>query len=229
MDNFEAQIQRTTQHFPYPPTPMLQREPATDKTPFRTRNYVLRAAASVVLLLVIVMVTPLRAAVLEWLQIGAITIIIGEQPTVTPALPSLMNLFGETTLAEARTAVGFPLRLPEGFGPPDHVYQQRVDGDVIIMVWLPHDNRPALSLFQFAPTSDTYIKPLSMIQNVRVNGQPALWTDQFPHRLEYDNGTQRAALLVEGSVLIWQENEITYRIESGLSLEEAVRIAESLR
>jgi hypothetical protein len=34
--------------------------------------------------------------------------------------------------------------------------------------------------------------------------------------------------LVEGNVLIWFENGLTYRLESDLSLEETVRVAESL-
>jgi hypothetical protein len=33
---------------------------------------------------------------------------------------------------------------------------------------------------------------------------------------------------VDGNTLIWEEQGITYRLESNLSLEEAVKIAESL-
>ncbi len=35
--------------------------------------------------------------------------------------------------------------------------------------------------------------------------------------------------LVEGHVLVWVEDEITYRLETDLNLEEAIRIAELLR
>jgi hypothetical protein len=35
--------------------------------------------------------------------------------------------------------------------------------------------------------------------------------------------------LIEGHVLIWTEGEITYRLETDMPLEEAVRVAESLR
>jgi hypothetical protein len=35
--------------------------------------------------------------------------------------------------------------------------------------------------------------------------------------------------LVEGNTLIWEANGITYRLESHLSLEDALRIAESLK
>jgi hypothetical protein len=35
--------------------------------------------------------------------------------------------------------------------------------------------------------------------------------------------------LVDGHVLIWADGDITYRLETNLLLEEAIRIAESLR
>jgi hypothetical protein len=35
--------------------------------------------------------------------------------------------------------------------------------------------------------------------------------------------------LVEGQVLIWEADGITYRLETELSMEEAVAIAESLK
>lgn len=35
--------------------------------------------------------------------------------------------------------------------------------------------------------------------------------------------------LIEGNVLVWEQDGITYRLESALPLEEAVRVAESLR
>ena len=229
MDEFEAQVRRSVRHFSYPPTPVMALRNLPPYKLRRSRSYALRALAGVAVLVIIVMVTPLRAAVREWLQIGAITIFIGEQPAVTPALPNLMDLFGETTFAQAQDSIDVPLRSPAGFGPPDYVYLQNVDGDVVIMVWLPRDSQPALSMFQFAPDSGAYIKPLSMIQNAEVNGEPALWTEQSYHRLEYANGVQRVAALVEGNVLIWQEEDTTFRLESGLSLEETVRIAESLR
>jgi hypothetical protein len=35
--------------------------------------------------------------------------------------------------------------------------------------------------------------------------------------------------LIEGHVLIWKEGDITYRLETDLPVEEAVKIAESLK
>jgi hypothetical protein len=35
--------------------------------------------------------------------------------------------------------------------------------------------------------------------------------------------------LINGHVLIWEEGNITYRLETALPLEEAIKIAESLQ
>jgi len=63
-----------------------------------------------------------------------------------------------------------------------------------------------------------------------VNGRRAIWAEgpyvlQFRrgNRVDYDSAVGR------GRVLIWTEGAITYRLETDLSLAEAVQIAESLR
>ncbi|MBZ0303740.1 MAG: hypothetical protein K8J31_28630 [Anaerolineae bacterium] len=229
MDEFEQQIQQVARQFAYPPTPGLRIQP-----PARRRSLRLAwAGALLTVLAAVVLIAPLRAAVMEWLRIGVITIGIGEAPTLTPALPTLLNLFGETTMAEAQAAAGFPLRQPADFGPPDRVYQQSADGRAFVLVWLedPVARRPAISLYQFAADSPAYGKMLSIAANTQVHDAPAIWTD-VPHLLQYQGisgvFTQRA-FLVEGHVLIWAEAGVTYRLESTLTEAETVAIAESLR
>jgi hypothetical protein len=46
----------------------------------------------------------------------------------------------------------------------------------------------------------------------------------------YQEGSADPTLItVEGNVLVWEDGAVTYRIESNFSLEETLRIAESLR
>ena len=70
------------------------------------------------------------------------------------------------------------------------------------------------------------------MEETTVDGERALWV-RGPHLLQFrekngnvDYDTRR---LVNGNVLIWQEDTLTYRLETDLPLEEAVRVAESLR
>ena len=70
------------------------------------------------------------------------------------------------------------------------------------------------------------------ITETTVDGNRAVWTEG-EHVLQMQNGDYQPVRLVTGSVLVWTEESesgsITYRLESTLPLEEAVRIAESLQ
>jgi hypothetical protein len=68
------------------------------------------------------------------------------------------------------------------------------------------------------------------IEEVTVSGAPALWI-VGDHPLYFvGNGRidMQPARIVEGHVLIWQRDGVTYRLESELGLEEAVALAESI-
>lgn len=203
-----------------------------------------------------------RAEFLRFLQVGVVQIFISEptaaataaatgtpagaasvsrptasQPVLSSATPpftsSLLPLGGETSLAEAEQASGFPLRLPAypaDLGAPDKVFYHDT-GPVIVMVWLETgpEERVRMSLHAIGPDSIVLRKNQpEMVQETTVGGRYAVWT-QGPYLLETESGEHRYFRLVEGHTLIWDEGGFTYRLESTLPLEEAVRIAESLR
>jgi hypothetical protein len=230
MDEFEKQVQRVARQMRYPAAPVIRWQ-SRQSRPARVRWT--RALAALVLLVAVVMISPLRASVLEWLRIGIIGFYVEDNVTPTPSMRSLIDLFGQTTLEEAQQNTGFTLKLPAGFGPPDFVYRQSGDGPAVILVWLAKNDRPAITLYEFL--SDTegliYGKMLSQVASTEVNDLPAAWVD-IPHRLVYEsNGVvrQQASFLIRGNVLIWADENITYRLESNLTMEQAIAIAESLR
>jgi hypothetical protein len=230
MDEFEKQVQHVARQMRYPPAPSIRWQVREART---ARVRWTRALAVLVLSLAVVMISPLRASVLEWLRIGVIGFYTEDGPTPTPSMRSLINLFGQTTLEEAQQNAGFTLKLPTDFGPPDYVYQQSGDGPAVILVWLAHGDRPAVTLYQFLSAADgpVYGKVLSQAVATEVNGHPAAWVD-IPHQLVYENGgvvRRRESFLIDGHVLIWADERITYRLESSLSMQQAVEIAESLR
>jgi hypothetical protein len=67
-----------------------------------------------------------------------------------------------------------------------------------------------------------------VIQETRVNGQRAIWTEGT-YMLQTTNGDYVERRLVVGHVLVWARKDITYRLETDLPLEEAIKIAESLK
>jgi hypothetical protein len=135
-------------------------------------------------------------------------------------------------MAEAQARAGFAIKLPTyppDLGPPDRVFLQDMAGPVVITVWLAPDqpDRVRLSLHQLGPgTFAEKVQP-RVVQETTVRGQPALWTEG-PHLLQVPDGGYEPRRLVTGNTLIWAEGEITYRLETDLPLDEALRIAESL-
>ena len=102
---------------------------------------------------------------------------------------------------------------------------------MLILVWtLPgHPDKARLSLHVIEPGSWTVekVKPV-FIQETTVNGRPAVWA-VGPYLVHLLNGDLDIRRLIDGNVLIWVEDGLTYRLETDLPLEEAVRIAESLK
>jgi hypothetical protein len=231
MDELEKQVQRVARQMRYPPTPPIRWQ-ARQSRPTRIRWT--RALAALVLLIAVVMISPLRASVLEWLRIGVIGFYTQDGPTPTPSMRSLIDLYGQTTLEEAQRRAGYTLRLPADFGPPDFVYQQNADGPAVILVWLAKDDRPAITLYEFRSNDDrpVYGKLIDQAQNTQVNGNRAAWVD-MPHLLVYEHSggviRRQQSFLIRGPVLIWAEEDVTYRLESNLTMEQAIGIAESLR
>jgi len=187
-----------------------------------------------------------RAAVLRALRLGVVEIIVEPTPTTTSApgkpemtepgatlIPTVLDLAGETTLDEARSRAGFPVRLPTfppDLGPPDRVFLQDLGGPAVVLVWLEPERpeRVHMSLHQLGPGAFVWkVEPVA-VEETKVHGQRALWTDG-PYMLETRRSDLENRRLVKGHVLIWSEGEITYRLETDLSLEDAVRIAESLQ
>lgn len=242
--DWETYVQKTATAFIYPPTPDLSREQPVHVVRWRA------AWIALVLLLVfgaLLTVPEVRASVLKVLRIGGIQIMLDEPTaipiTVTPPVLSIpdapqLTLAGETTLEAAQEEVNFTIRLPSALEPPDRVFLQDVGGPLVILVWTAPDDpsQIQISLHILGPGVSARKGEPELIQETEVNGQYALWLEG-PHMLLYErvrptgNGPMLMDVrqLVEGHILLWEEDWITYRLESDLSLEEAVQIAESLQ
>jgi hypothetical protein len=257
---WEIRVRAAARAFVYPPTPdvagaVRQRTAAGSarRAPGGRLAWTFVAAMLILAGLGGLLAVPqVRAALVEVLRIGAVRILLAAPtPTATPTAPaptqtrptatpkptatpltSVLDLAGETSLAEAQARAGFAIKLPSyppDLGPPDRVFLQDMAGPVVIMAWLAPEqpDRVQLSLHQLGPgTFAEKVQP-RVVQETTVRGQPALWTEG-PHLLQVPGGGYEPRRLVTGNTLIWAEGEITYRLETDLPLEEALRIAESL-
>ena len=155
-------------------------------------------------------------------------------PSATTTQPSLPDFAGETTLADAQAGVKFRILLPTypaDLGMPDHVYLQNPGDSMLILVWLDRaqTGHVRMSLHEIAPGSWAIGKfNPPVIEEVLVNGKHAAWTEG-PYMVEMKNGNYEDRRLIIGHVLIWQQGDITYRLETDLPVDEAIKVAESLK
>ena len=146
---------------------------------------------------------------------------------------TISDLAGESSLADAQNSLPFKIKLPQypaDLSEPEHVFLQE-DGGMVILIWAdPADpDNARLSLHEIAPGKVVLSKyQPRVIQETQVNGNYAVWA-QGPYFVQLTSGSYDFRRTVEGNTLIWEEEGITYRLESDLTLEETIRIAESLR
>lgn len=204
----------------------------------------------------LMLIPPARAAILEFIQIGIVRIF--PQPTeppvdgtstvspeiITPStatpegvspllIPFLDQIAGETDLATAIQDSPYSILLPAypaDLGEPDHIYLQDADGVMTILVWVdPNQPEHVTMSLHFIPVGHWAINKIgpTNIEESIVNGQDAIWAEG-PYPLLLQNGRIQVDRLINGHVLIWEGDGMTYRLETDLSLEEAIKIAESL-
>jgi hypothetical protein len=113
---------------------------------------------------------------------------------------------------------------------PDRTFLQRFDGPVVTFVWVDpaQPTEPEMVLQQMGPTALVWKMAPVTIEETRVGSANAIWTEG-PYLLDFKNGDTRQQRIVHGRVLIWQEGEVTYRLESRLAMTDAVALAESLQ
>ena len=221
---------------------------ASTRPRFVSRKLVWSLTMILVLCSSLMLIPPVRAAVVEFIQIGIVRIFPRptEQPinvvgtpapdstapkTATPSIPSatlipsLRRIAGETTLAEAQQSVD-----PPELGQPDYVFLQDAEGVMTILVWLdPRETTRVLMSLHFIPEGSWGIEKSEprLLQEASVGDLPAIWA-VGPYPLKLSNGDLDFTRLIDGNVLIWADGNITYRLETNQTLEDAIKIAESL-
>lgn len=221
-ENFEAYVRKLARELPYPPPPAPQPRPVR-----RLPTPVLRTAATLVLLLGMASLAlpPVRATVAEWLQLGAVTVYLtGVDADGEPL--RLDDVAGETTLQTALAQVDFSVRLPAD-DPPDRVFLQ--DGSLLVAVWLA-GNQIERTLYQTRSDLWRFYKGAASVEQTQVAGANAFWFE-VAHPVQFgpsDTPTEWWTSFVAGRVLVWERENITYRLETRDDLEAARVFAESL-
>ena len=165
-------------------------------------------------------------------------------PTASPSGPpgSALGMGRAVSPDSLSSSVPFAPRLPADarLGLPDAAY---VLSERLSLVWAPKPSLPAtlapdvgLVLTEFQGRTDPgyfqkSIDSGTRVETVSVNGRQGFWIDGVPHFFFYVDGngvTQDETRRLVGKVLIWTHGDLTLRLETSLSRDEAISIASSI-
>ncbi len=229
-------VVETAAHLPYPETPDIAGAVQQRLQPAPRQPRPLRWAVALAVLLLFVAagllaIPPVRAAVLDWLHIGAIEVFVVEEvPEMATAVPLSITDLGEPiSLAEAQEIFPVPLFLPPAWDESGVVYShdffERIP--VMTMQWQNPDG-VILTFSQIAvPNLGMKWAGGEQVVETAVNGETAVWIEG-PHPMDFAGSGFDFQIVVETNVLIWTDGDVTYRLEGQITQDEAVKFAESL-
>jgi hypothetical protein len=181
-------------------------------------------------------------AVARW-RIGAVSVEVVPSPLGgAPEVVGEPDFGRPATLAEAATVLGSDARWPSTLGPPEGVWIDRSFGERVVLAWSGRGGLPRIPktdwgavLFEFVSVpgergpelATKEVGSSESVAETSVGGERAIWIEGR-HTLTL-TGSPEGPLLVTGSVLAWQQGNVTYRLETALDLEGAVALAETLR
>lgn len=188
-----------------------------------------------------------RTAAAEWLGLGGIKItFLPSNPEVEPVGANL-KLGKKVSLEEARRQVSYRILVPglPKLGEPDTVYVgEPPPGGQVSLVYRARPGLPraaetdvAVLLTEFRGSTrrvyfDKVLGPDTELEAVNINGGRGYWIEGAPHVFAYEDANkniQQEKLRLAANTLIWEQGELTLRLEGELSKEEALRVAESVR
>ena len=255
--DFEIQLRSIANEMNYPPTPDIAgtvagRLHASPRPRRMMRTLARSLVIALILLSSLMIIPPVRAAIVEFIQIGIVRIFRAEPapapeqvpatmmpltatpgPTRSSLIPLLEEMAGEMSLADAEQVTSYPILLPtypDGLGKPNRVFVQDAEGPMTILVWIdPRKLDQVMMSLHLIPEGSWAVEKMepAVIEETRVNDQRAVW-EVGPYPIRLSNGDLQFRRMIDGHVLIWEADGVTYRLETDQTLEEAIRTAESL-
>ncbi len=235
MSGLEQRLLGLGQELEYPPETDVA--PAVlarlDRRPFPWRAVAVAFAVVAVAIAAAFAVPQARTTILKWFHLRGAT--VERVETLPPAVERSQagGLGRPLSRGEAERAVGFELALPPLTGNgPSRVYV--IDAALATVVL--HAYGRSLLLSEYRAANFDLLKKSTggktVIEFVRVNGEPGLWLEGGPHTLTYFNRRgefQERTVLIRGNVLLWIHGRLTLRLEGKLTKAQALQIARLTR
>jgi hypothetical protein len=246
----ELELRELGRHVAWPPAPDLASsmgEELRRVVPLRRRprRIAVLAAAAVLILAGLLAISPgLRAALLDFFRLPGARIEIEPTPSPVPARPGDLTALVSgrpVSLEVARAEAGFPVVVPEALGAPDQVVLAGTGkGAAVSMGWRTRKGLEAADetgygaiLTQFrAGTREDLIKKVTQVGRVIpvvVGGVPGYWVEgPHPVYLLRDGAVIQDRPRLSASSLLWTRGSVFLRLEVDLSMDQALRVADSV-
>jgi hypothetical protein len=213
----------------FPPTPELW-SGVRDRLQRRRwlRPTVLAVAVGVVALGIAFAVPPARSAILDFFHLGSAT--VERVETLPPAQqrPLTAGLGPARARADAELVAHLQIRLPAGATPTRYYAQPgliatllRVDGKPVLLAEM-RDDQVSLT--------KKFVAPGTSVEGVDV-GEFGLWLQGGEHVLRWQFGPgplKEIRTRLAGNVLLWLQNERTYRLEGDLDKSRMLELARQI-
>ena len=244
MPELELALVELGRSIEFPPTPdfssRVRERIAAERPPRRTflparRTLVIVLALLAVAVGALMAVPGTRAAILEFFGVRGVAI---ERVETLPTVPKNVDLnLGEpVSLERARELAEFEVVVPEALGDPDEVYfSDSPPGGMVSFVYGSSEEPRALFTQFEANFDETFLKKLEVatqVEYVGIDDQPGVFLSGAPHVFGYldSQGQYREETMrLVGNVLLWERRPLTLRLEADVPLDEALRIARSVR
>jgi hypothetical protein len=196
------------------------------------RRPLLIAFAALLLLAATAAAIPaVRDPVLDWLGLRSVR--VERVPAPLPEVPGQrLGLGRRTTLAAARSRLGFRPILPTGLGRATVYYEGFPPGGQLGLAY-PH----GIIISEVQGRLETrflakFLPPGTKADPVTIGGERALWIHGAPHQYAYLDRTgeiRTDSVRTAGDVLLWRRGDLLIRIEGARSKAQALAIARSAR
>ena len=209
--------------------------PTTAAPSRRVRIAFAGGVVAVALTMVLAFSPATRHAVAGWLGLRGVEIERVDEPPPT-ALGGELDLGEPVTLMEAEQRAGFDLvLLPEDrFGPPDELYVTDAPSGGRVDVLYRSGSALPLLLTEFRGDTEAPLIRKSVgddvaVEPVTIDGHEGVWLEGGPHTITFldeDGDPITDNTRLAGNTLIWERGNLTLRLESELTKEEAIEIGE---
>lgn len=199
----------------------------------------------VILLVAAVLLTLAAAAAAAKFAIDLGAVVIRDNPGPPAPLPTQTlepaDLGTPVSLERAGEIAGFDPIVPPGLGSPDLVwaysavtaYDPVARSTVVVMAWRPGDGLPRIRgarwgalLFEFHGDVEVAAKLLSAEGDVHPLGVPFAYRLTTPHELDLLTPSGLRRVRVDGTVILWQAQDLILRLETALSTDESAALVD---